>query len=80
MSFPNGPGPTIAVGCSRRLVPTPEPDPGYTTPAAFEAEWHETNKRATLSFAESPAGDPGDANHPSEPVAQAATTQTNEPL
>ncbi len=64
----------------RRLHGAIEPGPGYTTPAAFEAEWHETNKRATLSAAQSPAGETGDTNHPSESVAQPAATQTTEPL
>jgi putative transposase len=64
----------------RRLHGGIEEGPGYTTPAAFEAEWHQTNTRATLSAAESPASDPGGTNHPSETVAHAATTQTNEPL
>jgi putative transposase len=64
----------------RRLHGEIEPGPGYTTPAAFEAKWHETNNSATLSAAESTGGDPSDTNQPSEPVAQAATTQTNEPL
>ncbi len=61
-------------------VGEPSAADGYTTPAAFEAEWHETNKRATLSCPESSAGDPGDTNHPSKSVAQPATTQTTEPL
>lgn len=64
----------------RRLHGEIEPGPGYTTPAGFEAKWHEANRSATLSAAESPTGDPADTNHPGEPVAQAATTQTNEPL
>ncbi len=64
----------------RRLHGEIEPGPGYTTPAAFETKWHEANRSATLSATESPAGEPGDTNHPSEPVAQAAITQTNEPL
>ncbi|MBA2282798.1 MAG: hypothetical protein H0W25_16445 [Acidimicrobiia bacterium] len=41
------------------------------------------DKRATLSATESPADTAdtaGDTKHPSEPVAQSATTQTTEPL
>ncbi|CAN5134439.1 hypothetical protein BH18ACT4_BH18ACT4_06730 [soil metagenome] len=53
---------------------------GYTTPAMFEAEWHETNNCATLSAAESRADESGDTNHPTESVAQPAATQTTEPL
>jgi putative transposase len=54
--------------------------PGFTTPAAFEAEWLQTNRRATLSGPESVSIDEGGTDHPAEPTAQPVTTQTPEPL
>ena len=65
---------------NRRLHGEIEPGPGYTTPAAFEAAWHEANKRAMLTSPESSSDEPGDTNHPDETTAHAADTQTNEPL
>ncbi len=64
----------------RRLHGEITAGPGYTTPAAFEARWHETYNSATLSTLESGSEQPADTNHPTKPVAHATITQTNEPL
>jgi hypothetical protein len=64
----------------RRLHGQITDGPGCTTPAAFEAEWQEANRRATLTGPRSASIDADDTNHHSEPTTQPVTTQTTEPL
>lgn len=53
----------------RRLHGEITPGPGYTTPAEFEARWHETNTRATLSGDLSPAFTTSPTKVPANPAA-----------
>jgi putative transposase len=61
----------------RRLHGEIEPGPGFTTPAAFEAKWHEANSSATLSAPQSVPIDKDGVSHPAETTVPTVNDSTN---